>query len=282
MSDITVVGLGLMGTALANALLSAGHDITVWNRTRGKMEPLVSAGARGARSLGDAMQMSPVVLISVSNYEMTFQLFGTDETVGYLDGRSVVQLSSGTPGEAADSETWFIDKGAAYLDGAILGGPAGIGKDTAQILICGNETCSNGCEPVLRCLAGRLQYLGENIRAAATLDMAWLAQRYGIFVSTAHALLLCEAEGVSADLFAKTVAGGRAREFAEIVHSGDFSQPSATLNVWNVANEHIRIHAQDMKINTEFPDFVSKLLTRAEDAGYGDEDIAAIVKLLRS
>jgi len=282
MSDITVVGLGLMGTALANALLSAGHDITVWNRTRGKMEPLVAAGARGARSLGDAMQMSPVVLISVSNYEMTFQLFGTDETVGYLDGRSVVQLSSGTPGEAADSETWFIDKGAAYLDGAILGGPAGIGKDTAQILICGNETCSNGCEPVLRCLAGRLQYLGENIRAAATLDMAWLAQRYGIFVSTAHALLLCEAEGVSADLFAKTVAGGRAREFAEIVHSGDFSQPSATLNVWNVANEHIRIHAQDMKINTEFPDFVSKLLTRAEDAGYGDEDIAAIVKLLRS
>ena len=282
MSDITVVGLGLMGTALANALLSAGHDITVWNRTRGKMEPLVAAGARGARSLGDAMQMSPVVLISVSNYEMTFQLFGTDETVGYLDGRSVVQLSSGTPGEAADSETWFIDKGAAYLDGAILGGPAGIGKDTAQILICGNETCSNGCEPVLRCLAGRLQYLGENIRAAATLDMAWLAQRYGIFVSTAHALLLCEAEGVSADLFAKTVAGGRAREFAEIVHSGDFSQPSATLNVWNAANEHIRIHAQDMKINTEFPDFVSKLLTRAEDAGYGDEDIAAIVKLLRS
>ncbi len=37
-----------------------------------------------------------------------------------------------------------------------------------------------------------------------------------------------------------------------------------------------------MKINTKFPDFVSKLLTRTEDAGYGDEDIAAIVKLLRS
>ena len=123
MSDITVVGLGLMGTALANALLSAGHDITVWNRTRGKMEPLVSAGARGARSLGDAMQMSPVVLISVSNYEMTFQLFGTEETVGNLDGRSVVQLSSGTPAQAADSEAWFIDRGAGYLDGAILGDP---------------------------------------------------------------------------------------------------------------------------------------------------------------
>ena len=112
MSDITVVGLGLMGSALANALLSAGHDITVWNRTSEKMKPLVSSGARGARSLGEAMQMSPVVLICVSNYEMTSQLFGMDDNFGYLDGRSVVQLSSGTPAQAADSEAWFIDNGA--------------------------------------------------------------------------------------------------------------------------------------------------------------------------
>jgi len=281
MSDITVVGLGLMGTALANTLLSAGHDISVWNRTREKMEPLISAGAHSATSLGEAIQLSPVVLISVSNYEITSQLIGMD-AAAYLDGRSVVQLSSGTPAQAADSEAWFIDRGAGYLDGAILGGPGGIGKDTAQILICGKEPCWNDCEPVLRCLAGRLQYLGENIRAAATLDMAWLAQRYGVFLSTAHALLLCEAEGVSADQFAKTVAGDRAAEFAAIVHSGDFSNPSATLSVWNAAHEHIRDHAHDMKINTEFPDFVSSLLTRAEGAGYGDEDIAAIIKILRS
>jgi len=198
-SDITVIGLGLMGSALANALLVAGHDTTVWNRTREKMEPLVSAGAHGATSLGEAIQMSPVVLISVGNYEMTFRLFGMDDNVGYLDGRSVVQLSSGTPRAAVESEAWFVDRGAGYLDGAILGGPGGIGKDTAQILICGKEPCWKDCEPVLRCLAGGLQYLGENIRTAATLDMAWLAQRYGVFVSTAHALLLCEAEGVSAD-----------------------------------------------------------------------------------
>ncbi len=58
-----------MGTALANTLLSAGHDISVWNRTREKMEPLISAGAHGATSLGEAIQLSPVVLISVGNYE---------------------------------------------------------------------------------------------------------------------------------------------------------------------------------------------------------------------
>ena len=282
MSDITVIGLGLMGSALANTLLAAGHDTTVWNRTREKMEPLISAGAHGAASLGEALINSPIALICVSNYNMTSNLLGTDDVVESLNGCSVVQLSSGTPREAIESEAWFSDKGASYLDGAILGGPEGIGKDATQILICGKEPCWNDCEPVLRCLAGRLQYLGENIRAAATLDLAWLVQRYGIFVSTAHALLLCEAEGVSADQFAKTVAGDRAGEFAAIVHSGDFSNPSATLSVWNAAHEHIRTHAHDMKINTEFPDFVWNLLSRAEDAGYGDEDTAAIIKIFRN
>ena len=282
MSDITIIGLGLMGSALANTLLAAGHDTTVWNRTREKMAPLISAGANGAASLGEALKNSPIALICVSNYNMTSDLLGMDDVVENLNGCSIVQLSSGTPREAVESEAWFFDRGASYLDGAILAGPSNIGKDSAQILICGHKQTWDGCKQILGCLAGNLQYIGENIRTASTLDMAWLTQRYGIFVSTAQALLLCEAEGVSADQFAKTVAGDRAGEFAAIVHSGDFSNPSATLSVWNAAHEHIRTHAHDMNINSEFPDFVWNLLSRAEGAGYGDEDIAAIIKILRN
>ena len=78
------------------------------------------------------------------------------------------------------------------------------------------------------------------------------------------------------------MAGDRAKIIADIVHSTDYSDPTATLSVWNAAHEHIKRHAYDSKINTEFPDFVSSLLGRAEDAGYGEQDIAAIVKLLRN
>ena len=45
MSDISVIGLGAMGSALARALVKAGHGVTVWNRSRQKMEPLVGLGA---------------------------------------------------------------------------------------------------------------------------------------------------------------------------------------------------------------------------------------------
>jgi 3-hydroxyisobutyrate dehydrogenase-like beta-hydroxyacid dehydrogenase len=98
LSDITVIELGLMGSALANALLAAGHDTTVWNRSREKMEPLISTGALGANSLDEALKNSPIALICVSNYSMTSYLLGTDDVVENLNGCSMVQLSSGTPG----------------------------------------------------------------------------------------------------------------------------------------------------------------------------------------
>lgn len=281
MSDISVVGLGLMGSALANTLQLSGHKITVWNRTRGKMESFIANGADGTDSLTAAVQASPIILICVSDYALTTTMFRATEVADHLHGRTIVQMSSGAPKETLKSEEWFMQHDAKYLDGAILGGPADIGGEDAQILICGNEDAWQRCEPILNCLAGKFQYMGENIRTAATLDLAWLTQRYGVFVSTAHALLLCEAEGVDAGEFAKTVAGDRAKLIAEIVHSGDFSDPTATLRVWNAAHEHIKKHAYDTKINTEFPDFVSNLLNRAEYAGYGEEDIAAIVKVLR-
>ena len=45
MSEVSVIGLGAMGSALVRALLRAGHRVTVWNRTSAKAEPLVREGA---------------------------------------------------------------------------------------------------------------------------------------------------------------------------------------------------------------------------------------------
>ena len=50
MAELGFVGLGVMGSAIVRRLLAAGHDVTVWNRTREKAEPLLEAGARWADS----------------------------------------------------------------------------------------------------------------------------------------------------------------------------------------------------------------------------------------
>jgi 3-hydroxyisobutyrate dehydrogenase-like beta-hydroxyacid dehydrogenase len=66
-TPVTVVGLGLMGQALAEAFLCDGHPTTVWNRTAAKADRLVAQGAKLADSVGDAVAASPLVVVCVSD-----------------------------------------------------------------------------------------------------------------------------------------------------------------------------------------------------------------------
>ena len=59
MSAITVIGLGLMGAALAQAIQRAGHDLTVWNRSPAKMQPFIDDGVAAAPDPAAAIAASP-------------------------------------------------------------------------------------------------------------------------------------------------------------------------------------------------------------------------------
>ena len=76
MSEITVLGLGPMGSALARALLQANHQVTVWNRTAARMAPLAAIGANCATNVATAVQASPLVVICVGNYGVAKSLLG--------------------------------------------------------------------------------------------------------------------------------------------------------------------------------------------------------------
>ena len=112
MSEISVMGLGLMGAALASQLQQGGHKMTVWNRSPERMKPFLVEGAEGAYNVVEAVMASPVVLICVEDYAITKTLFETDEVTPHLKDRIIVQLSTGTPNDAAESAEWFSQFGA--------------------------------------------------------------------------------------------------------------------------------------------------------------------------
>ncbi len=286
MSEISVIGLGAMGAALAQAQLKAERSVTVWNRTPRKMEPLTALGANGAASVLDAVQASPLVLVCIDNYAATNKLLGNDDVVPHLSGRTLIQLSTGTPKEAREAEAWMKNCRGDYLDGAIMVYPDGIGATDTMILIAGSEVAFERCEPFLNCLGGDLRYLGENIAAAAALDLSCLSYSLGKYVGFAHGARLCESEGVGADLFASLFAEGeRARELAEIVHAGDYElsslHPGASIRVWEGVVHRLQTQARDAEMNSEIPNFISSIFKRAIAAGHGEEDIAALTKVLR-
>lgn len=145
MSEITVIGLGAMGAALAHDLLKAGHEVTVWNRSPERMERIVELGAKGVPDLGDALRASPRIMICINDYNATSMLLDRPEVTPHLDGRTVIQLSTGTPEEAGDADILFRKHGATYLDGAIMVYPGTIGTAGAQILVAGPETAFQDC-----------------------------------------------------------------------------------------------------------------------------------------
>jgi 3-hydroxyisobutyrate dehydrogenase-like beta-hydroxyacid dehydrogenase len=283
MSDISVLGLGLMGSALAGALQRDGHSLTVWNRSPEKMQPLVAAGACGASDVAAAVTASPVILVCIDNYEATHGLLGQEAVVSHVSGRTVLQLSTGTPREALESAAWMEDRGATYIDGAVLAGPDNLRAERAQILFAGPRDAFTRVEPLVKSLCSNVRYMGENIRAAAALDLAWLSQQYGVIMGVVHGAYLCETEDVDVDLYATTFPeGSYPRELAEIIGANNFADPTATLRVWRAALQGIQRQALDAGTNGEFPEFMSDLFRRASEAGCGEQDVATLVKVLRA
>lgn len=188
--EVSVIGLGVMGSALARALLQNDYRVTVWNRTTAKAELLVKEGAVLAPTATAAAAASPVIVICVADYETAHSLLATEEAAPALRGKLLIQLSTGSPRDARESEAWARGRGIEYLDGAIMAIPLQIGTPEAAIFVSGPESAFRKSEPILKNFAGNLRYLGESIGAAAALDFAALSYGFGGLFGALHGALI--------------------------------------------------------------------------------------------
>lgn len=287
MKQATVIGLGQMGTTLAQLLLDSGYRVTVWNRTAAKADALVAQGAVLAPSALAAVSASPVVIVCVHDYAATHEILGSDGIAAAFEGKLLLQLTTGGVQEARDSDAWTREHGGAYLDGAIQTAPAHMGKPDTPILVSGTEATYRGHESLLRIFGGALTYLGDDPGAANAMDMATLSYVYGTTIGFTHGARIAETEGFGVDKYGALVAqiapsfAGFLKYEGDVIHSGDFTVSQSPLKISTEATARIAKAARDSGINDEIPSFVAGLFERAQKAGYGDEEIAALIKLLR-
>ena len=285
MTDVAVVGLGAMGTALARALLDAGFTTTVWNRTSGKAGGLVDAGARLAASFGEALAASDKIIFCLPGYDATAVLFADEETQKNLAGRTIIQLSTASPLEAANAEQWFDGLQASFLAGAILCWPTHIGTDEGRIVVAGSQAAYDDCHGELAAMAGGLRYLGTNIRAPSTVDLAFLSRTLGIVFGSIHGALVCEAEGVPVSEFTAILPpGDRAVPLTETINAGtfdDISDAGASVDIAWAAVRQLAEQAKDTGINSDLPDLMTSWVRKAQAAGFGAQETAAVIKVLR-
>ncbi|WP_018626749.1 NAD(P)-dependent oxidoreductase [Niabella aurantiaca] len=287
-NQISVIGLGPMGIKIAQLYLQKGFEVTVFNRTAAKARQLVQEGAKLVETLHEAVEASPLSIVIVHNYAIATALFAAVETETVLNGKIIVQLTTGTAQEARQSEAWFRNKQAYYLDGAIQVAPEQMAQPDTTILFSGDTEKYAAIEDTLKILGGNLKYLGKNIAAAAALDTATLSYIYGAAIGFFHGALIAESENFDVEEYGNIIAeiapgmGEFLKHEGAVISSGDFRISQSPLAISVSAAERILSTAKLSGINSEFPQFAANWLKRAKEAGYEQEEFAALIKTLRS
>ncbi len=191
-----------MGRALAGALIAAGHEVTVWNRTPGRAGALVAQGAREAASVAEAIGVSEVTIVCLLNDVSVREALGP--VTGKLAGTTLVNLTSGSARQAREFAGWMREFGVRFLAGGIMAVPPTVGSEGAFILYSGPRDLFDRLAPVLAPL-GRPQWAGEDHGLAALYDMAALSGMYGMSAGVDHAVALVHASGGDVEAFKREV-----------------------------------------------------------------------------
>jgi len=171
--NVCVIGLGDMGSALAEALLAKGHRVTVWNRTSSKGGLVAEAGASVAESVHGAITEAQTVVVCVIDHDASESLLMSDDVARSLRGKLLVQLSTVTAEESRALGRWAEKNGIDYLDGSILGYRQDILRNSCPIVYSGPKKAFDANEGVLASMGGDPRLISETVGSVAIFDKAF-------------------------------------------------------------------------------------------------------------
>ncbi|MFC6886908.1 MULTISPECIES: NAD(P)-dependent oxidoreductase [Actinomadura] len=281
---ITLLGLGDMGTALARTWLAAGYRLTVWNRTAAKAEPLRAEGAAVAATAAEAVAASDLVVACLlDDASVEESLAGAD-----LAGKDLVNLTTGTPGQARSRADWARGRGARFLDGGIMAVPPMIGvpESGGYIFYSGSREVFDAHRETLAVPTGT-SYVGEDAGFAALHDVALLSAMNGMFAGVCHAFALVRNEDISLKDFAPLLTGwitamaSNLGVVAEQLESGDYTKGVVSNLAMQVAgNATLLRTADEQGVSAELLAPYMNLMERRLAAGHGEEGTTGIIDLL--
>jgi 3-hydroxyisobutyrate dehydrogenase-like beta-hydroxyacid dehydrogenase len=287
MSDVSLIGLGQMGVVLAKLLVAAGHSVTAWNRSPDKTRALAASGVKAASGPAQAITASPVTLVILYDDAATDAVLSAEGVSQALAGRLIVNLGTSGPEAARAFEQRIAAAGGRYVDGAIQAAPSQMGQPDTPILVSGASGDIDAVEPVLRVLGGNLVRVGERIDATAFMDLATLSYVYGAYAGFLHGARIAETVGVDVAAYGKLVEdispsfGAFFAHEGRVIQSGDFTVSESPLRISISAVERILASSRDLGLDDAVPDLVSTWLRKAEARGLADEELAALIKVLR-
>ncbi|ATG52750.1 2-hydroxy-3-oxopropionate reductase [Brachybacterium vulturis] len=211
MTKIAVIGLGIMGLPMAKNLVTAGHDVTGFNRSRGKIDALVEAGGKGADSVADAVREAEVIITMLPDSPDVEAVVSGEEGVFANASAGALWIDASTirPDVAAALAEQAREAGLRPLDAPVSGGEAGAISGALSIMIGGETADVEAVDEVLQGVGKTIVHVGpsgsgQTVKAANQLIVAANIQ------AVSEAVVFLEAYGVDTTAALKVLGGGLA------------------------------------------------------------------------
>ncbi len=209
---IGFIGLGLMGKPMAYHLLTAGYQLTIFNRSRPAIEELVSVGATAAHSPRKVAEQSDIVITMLPDGpDVESVIVGPDGLqAGMHAGMLLIDMSTISPLTTRHIASILEPYGVRSLDAPVSGGVEGARQATLSIMVGGNEEDFQRAQPLFSALGKTITYCGpvgsgQIVKACNQVLIALIIE------AVSESLVLGAKAGVAPDIIVKVLSGGLAQ-----------------------------------------------------------------------
>ncbi len=284
MGRIGFVGLGVMGGPMAGHLVRAGLEVTVWNRTVSKSEPLKQLGAEVASSLADLARACQTILICVNRSEDVQSVL--EEMVPHSQpGTLFIDHSTISPPFAGQLHGWLNEEGMRFVDAPITGGSMGAQSGQLTIFLGGSESDCAEAIKVIASYSKRVERVGGP-GSGQTMKMANQIAVGGALLALCEALAFADKAGLDLVQTHDMVGGGAAGSWAFQNYGPKILKEdwSPGFSVKNQRKDFGYCVESASSLNAAIPGtlLVDNLLAKLEEEGHGEWTTAALFEVLRN
>ncbi len=284
-TSVGVIGLGSMGMGAAKSCINHGLDVFGIDLNPQALEQLSQYGAKGVSQnpLEFADKLDALLILVVNSQQVNAVLFESG-LASLLKPKTAVMVSSTVSAEDAKR---FGEQLAQYdllmLDAPVSGGAAKAEKGEMTVMASGSKAAFDKLKPVLDATATRVYRIGEEIGLGATVKIVHQLLAGVHIAAAAEAMALAARANIPLDLMYEVVthAAGNSWMFEnrmKHVIDGDYS-PKSMVDIFVKDLGLVANTSQKLDFPLPLSRTALEMFTRASNAGYGQEDDSAVIKI---
>jgi len=280
---VGLIGLGNMGTAIAERVLEAGYPLVVQNRSLEKAAPYVDRGATLADTPTELAEEVDVVLTSLADDE-AFEHVAEKVLAAAHPASVLIDLSTVSPAASARVASLADEASVDYLRAPVSGNPSVVRAGNLTLIVSGPREALDRVEPILRAIGPAIHYVGD-AEQARVVKLAINLMIAGLAELMSEALVLGEMSGVSREALLEVMGSSAVgapfvKYKTEPLLADDFSATFTTA-LMEKDIDLVLDAARQSEVELPLAQHLKALLRAAVEAGYADDDFMALYLHLR-